>query len=59
MVELSNYWADHPPVHELVAAFMGVKAKPKQPEIPASTDDPSGIGGLVAMFPSGFVPADR
>ena len=25
VLELSAYWQDHPPVHLLVAAFMGVK----------------------------------
>lgn len=25
LAALGRYWADHPPVHELVAALMGVK----------------------------------
>lgn len=64
MVDLQDYWADHPPVHELVAAYLGVKPRPKfakpipgQPGTDAA--DPSGIGGLVAQFPNGFVPANR
>ncbi|MEY2668530.1 MAG: hypothetical protein RJA59_1168 [Pseudomonadota bacterium] len=25
-----DYWIDHPPVDELVAAYLGVKARPKR-----------------------------
>ena len=27
---LCRYWQDHPPVHELVAAYMGVKPENKE-----------------------------
>lgn len=36
---MCRYWTDHPPVHELVAAFMGVKpASSERPaeQVPAS-----------------------
>jgi hypothetical protein len=54
---LFAYWRDHPPVHEILAAVHGIK--PKTPPPPTSKDDPSGIGGLIAMFPSGNVPWNR
>lgn len=28
--ELCSYWSEHPPVHVLVAGFMGVKSEPRQ-----------------------------
>ena len=56
VVNLTKYWSDHPPVHELVAAYMGVKPSARAP---AGTHDPSGIGSLVAMFPDGNVPESR
>ena len=59
MLDLTRYWADHPPVHEMVAAYLGIKPKVVVASLPASPDDPSGLGGLIAQFPSGFVPADR
>lgn len=41
----------------MVASYLGIKQPPNAP--PPSADDPSGIGGLMARFPSGVVPADR
>jgi hypothetical protein len=29
--ELSGYWAEHPPVHLMVAAYLGVKPQPSGP----------------------------
>ena len=35
---LMGYYEDHPPVHLMVAAYMGVKRKPKpQPQRPAAS----------------------
>ncbi|MBH0619274.1 hypothetical protein I3A86_24530 [Salmonella enterica] len=56
---LYRYWSAHPPVHELVAAFMGVKQQAQLPPPAASptADDPSGIGALILRFPDGQVKA--
>ncbi|KTR97008.1 hypothetical protein SB2_02740 [Methylobacterium radiotolerans] len=58
---LYRYWSAHPPVHELVAAFMGVKAQAELPPPAASAgaevDDPSGIGAMILRFPDGQVKA--
>lgn len=59
VLDLTAYWRDQPPVHELVAPYLGVKLKPAAKPLPTGTDDPSGIGGLLAQCPSGFVPANR
>lgn len=45
-------------MHELVAAFLGVKPRPIAMQ-PTSSHDPSGIGALIAMHPSGIVPVNR
>jgi hypothetical protein len=29
--ELTLYWADHPPTHLMVAAYLGIGPKPKEP----------------------------
>jgi hypothetical protein len=51
-------WRQHPPVGDLVAAYIGYK--PPREEIAAPVkDDPSGIGGLIMQFPNGLVPANR
>ena len=31
-LRLARYWADHPPLRDMVAAFMGVKPKTKKPK---------------------------
>jgi hypothetical protein len=28
---LSNYWSDHPPVHKMIAAYLGIKPKSSKP----------------------------
>ncbi len=47
----------HPPVHELVAAFLGVKAQADPPPLASAAgtaaDDPSGIGAMILRFPDG------
>jgi len=50
---LFKYWNDFPPAHELLKHVYPVTRK-KQAEAD-SLDDPSGIGALMARFPSGFV----
>lgn len=56
---LNRHWERHPPAHKMVAGFCGYKAPQKPAEIARASDDPSGIGGLIALYPSGFVPAQR
>lgn len=58
---LFDYWADYPPANEILAAVHGIKPRDKSraEAAPVSADDPSGIGGLIASFPNGFVPAGR
>lgn len=56
MRRLYRYWSAHPPVHELVAAVMGLKAQADLPP-PAAADDPSGIGAMILRFPDGQVKA--
>lgn len=29
---MSNYWADHPPVHLMIAAYLGIEKSSKKPE---------------------------
>jgi len=43
---LARYWNDHPPVHELVAAYMGVKPGNKEA---------SDLGELIAQFEGGVI----
>ncbi|MGU3468789.1 hypothetical protein ACLBXO_28480 [Methylobacterium sp. C33D] len=61
MRRLYRYWTAHPPIHELVAAFMGVKAPADPPPLAAAAaaaaDDPSGIGAMILRFPDGHVKA--
>ena len=44
---LFAYWRDFPPTHEILKCVYRIE--------PTSKSDPSGIGGLVARFPNGFV----
>jgi len=48
-----GFWAKHPPADLILAAAYGVK--PKEDRRASNTDDPSGIGGLIAAFPDGKV----
>jgi hypothetical protein len=43
---LYRYWEDRPPVHELAAAFMGIKPKEKQA---------NGIEEIMALFEGGVL----
>ncbi len=53
---LFAYWRDFPPPHEILKCVHRIERKPQTPSS-KSSDDPSGIGGLVARFPDGFVRA--
>jgi len=47
---LLRHWGVHPPAHEILAAVHRVTRA-----APASADDPSGIGALIARHPGGKV----
>jgi hypothetical protein len=51
---LFAYWRDFPPTHEILKCVYRIEQKRERP-ITKSKSDPSGIGGLVARFPNGFV----
>ncbi|MDQ6867141.1 MAG: hypothetical protein M3178_01495 [Pseudomonadota bacterium] len=51
---LFAYWRDFPPAHEILKSVYRIEQKQERP-ITTSKSDPSGIGGLVARFPDGFV----
>ncbi|MGH6811301.1 MAG: hypothetical protein ACREDM_02840 [Methylocella sp.] len=51
---LFTYWREFPPAHEILKYVYRIEQRQEQP-ITKSTGDPSGIGGLVARFPDGFV----
>lgn len=61
MRRLYRYWSAHPPVHELAAAFLGVKTPAELPPPAAAAgaeaDDPSSIGAMILRFPDGQVKA--
>jgi hypothetical protein len=47
--DLCAYWADHPPLHELVAGYLGYKRKAKEPA--------ADLGALLALAPGGSLNA--
>jgi hypothetical protein len=51
---LLRYWREHPPTYEILAAVHRVTRA-----APTLTDDPSGIGGLIARFPDGQVGVEQ
>ncbi len=51
---LLAYWRDFPPAHEILERVYRIEQKQERP-ITTSKSDPSGIGGLLARFPNGFV----
>ena len=46
-----------PPVHRLLAAFIGYKPPAAEEKREVDPNDPSGLGALIKQFPNGFVPA--
>jgi hypothetical protein len=52
---LLTYWRDYPPAHEILKCVYRIERKPESPRHKENPDDPSGIGGLIARFPDGFV----
>ena len=47
--DLCAYWVDHPPLHELVAGYLGYKRK--------ATEPAADLGALLALAPGGFLKA--
>jgi len=47
--DLCAYWTDHPPLHELVAGYLGYKRKVGEP--------PADLGALLALAPGGVLKA--
>lgn len=56
---LFDYWREHPTTDDILKAVYMVETRKFEPEKKLSPNDPSGIGGLIAAFPCGFVPANR
>jgi hypothetical protein len=53
---LFEYWWDNPPVHEILKCVHRIERR-SEPRVKTESADPSGIGGLIARFPDGFVRA--
>ncbi|VTZ23242.1 conserved hypothetical protein [Methylocella tundrae] len=56
ILALFSYWRDYPPAHEILKCVHRIERKP-QVVSSKSAADPSGIGGLIARYPDGFVRA--
>ena len=56
VLALFAYWRDFPPAHEILKCVYRIERKVAAPVV-ASAADPSGIGGLIARYPGGFVGA--
>lgn len=50
---LNDYWREHPPVHILVASYMGIK--PSSSPVQSETDEAEAIG----MLGGGELPEDE
>jgi hypothetical protein len=51
---LARYWAKHPPIHLMVAAYLGFSGTPGRRVLP-STDRAAGMAALLAAFPAGRI----
>ena len=52
-MDLVDYWVDHPPVHQLLAGFMGIKPRKKAPveqEAQDMTNVPPEMQALMKLF---------
>jgi len=47
--ELCAYWVDHPPVHELLAGYLGYKRR--------AAESPAELSALLALAPGGVLKA--
>lgn len=48
---MSDYWQEHPPLHQLVATFLGVKSKAPKEQDNASLLELVGGGGFSSEKP--------
>jgi hypothetical protein len=46
---MNDYWQQHPPVHIMVAAYLGIKPKATATATPVE-NDPAEVQALLAMF---------
>ncbi len=51
---LFSYWREYPPLHEILTIAFGLAQKTDR-AVSKNESDPSGIGGLIARHPDGFV----
>jgi len=56
VINLFTYWRAFPPVHEILKSVFQIKPNSNLAQ-DKSSNDPSGIGGLIARFPDGRVRA--
>jgi hypothetical protein len=54
---LCRYWRAHPPLHLMVAAYLGIK--PAVSRKTATADSGWDIAALIRMAPNGLVRADQ
>jgi len=54
VVNLFAYWRESPPVNEILKCVYRIERRPEHRRSTGDMD-PSGIGGLLARFPTGFV----
>jgi len=46
--EMKNYWQHNPPIHLMIAAYLGIKSKPA--EASESVNDPAEIEAFLALL---------
>lgn len=51
-LRLARYWASHPPLRDMVQAFLGIKPSAK-PEVPALDPASASMAALKRAFPAG------
>ena len=57
VAELTGYWAEHPPVHIALAAFLGLKGRRAAMPSPSPASLESALAGLGPGFAAGEVGA--
>jgi hypothetical protein len=56
--ELTSYWAQHPPLHLLVAAYLGVGKGKQASSTERERRTSSDVGSMLAHLGPGFNPGD-
>jgi hypothetical protein len=53
---INQYWVEHPPVHILIAAYLGIKPKPKTPTEEINEESlktlVEGVGSMISGRPN-------